>query len=619
MKKLNSLAAVLTAGAILLSALPGSAKADEEQDRRKASLFGGSASRSGTLASLSENSSEIVVKTKISASQLTKKFGVKLLATPEVLKEQGIFAVKVPKSKNFKSVLSDMKNSSSITSAEENMKGEGKGFGYTLPNDPYLNNQWHLSKIGMPVLWKNYSLKNKVKVAVVDSGVDATQPDLSGQLLKGYDFYSKDSNPNDTLGHGTAVAGVIAAKANNGVGVAGVNPLAQIIPIRVSASKSINSVDALAGLSYAIKSGAKVINLSYGFPAPNSIEFDIIYEAYRKGIVVVAASGNDGKSVNYPAGYPTVISVGSTGKNDAVSKFSSYGGALDLVAPGENIATTMMNKRYGIGSGTSFSAPIVTGVASLVLSAAPNLNPIEVEYLLEKGAAKLSSSKNGWSTKAGFGRVDAARTFQTDFPSIKNDSGNVRSKARKVTLNKAYSDRYDYSGDSDWYSLKVTKNMKVRVDVSGVTNIDSDVWMDQYANGKSVSPVQYDRAKISGKESFTRTLKPGTYYFEVYDANNHWSQQNYSFKVTALDTTAPKTPIVYKVKSRDLIIKGKAEKNSSLLLKKGSSVLAKGTASSTGTFSVKLKTRQAKGTVLYLTAADKSGNKSKATKIVVQP
>ncbi|RFU66700.1 S8 family peptidase [Peribacillus glennii] len=534
MKKLTRFAAVIAVSALVLSSMPHSSKADE-LERRKAS----SINAAGTPSLLSKiglktvKDRQILLKAVKNVESVAKLFGLQLEHTPQILSDNNIFIVRVPEAIDYDAIIAKLKNSALVKYAEPNYIKDQHGFGYTHPNDYYYPNQWHLTKIGMPAVWRDVEPKNKsIKVAVVDSGVAKSHPDLNGQLLNGYDTYAEDNDPEDTVGHGTAVSGVIAAKTNNGIGVAGISPFTKIIPVRAADSQNISLADSVAGIYYAIRRGANIINLSYGSYQPSEMEFDAVYEAFRKKIIVVAASGNDKGKLTYPAAYPTVISVGSTGTSDKVSEFSGYGELLDLVAPGENIGTTLRSGEYGPLTGTSFAAPVVSGLAAVILSVAANLNPLEVQYLLEKGAKKLSKSDNGWNTTAGFGRVDAIGTFKTPLPSLKNDSGNSRSKARTLSLNKKYTDKHDYSGDTDWYKLTVTKKMKVRVDVSAVENIDSTIWIDKYKNGKATGEKQFNRSKRSGKETFTYSLTPGKYYFEIYDRNYHWSPKPYSLKIT---------------------------------------------------------------------------------------
>ena len=617
-KKAGRLGISLAAAVLLCTAVPTQGFADSGLERRKESSIRTDGLQVQSLINLSDvKNREIIIKTNGSIDRLLKKY---TLSKTSGSTDDAHYIVKVPASAGYDSVLAKLKRDPAVVLAEPNYLGKTSGFGYTNPNDQFYPRQWHLPKIGMPSVWKGATPKKQPLVAVLDSGVDYNHPDLAGRIVKGYDYVGKDSDPMDRLGHGTAVAGSIAALSNNNIGVAGVNSKARILAVRVANDKGMATMsDVAKGIDYAVKKKADIINLSLGAPQPSELVFDALYKAYQKGIVIIASSGNNSSSsVSYPAAFPFVISVGATNQKDGRSSFSNYGTQLDLAAPGEDIITTGLNKGYVQAEGTSFSAPLVSGTASALLSVYPDLNPLEVQYLIEKGTKKLSKSKNGWSKSTGFGRVSASGAFNAEFPSLKADAGNTRSKAKTVKYNTAYKDKYDYAGDSDWFKLTVKKKAKVKVTLSGVDNINAVIWADQYKNGKVVKEKQYNTGGIGKKESFTYWVVPGTHYFEIYDKNNHWSQaQKYSFKVTKLDTTPPAVPKANKVTSKSVKVTGTAEKNSKLELKKGKTVLAKGKANSKGKYSIKIK-KQKKGTVLYLTAKDKAGNKSKALKITVK-
>lgn len=615
-KKLFKTIASVAAAAVISSAIPSFANAEENFDRIK-QTYDQTQKNARTLSATFNLANvfdrQIMIKTKTAKSVLSKKFGLSFVENTSSLIGEDLYIARVPEKLNYVSTLNKIKGSSFIEIAEPNyIQDKVSG----IPNDEYYPVQWHLPKIGAPSIWPLIQNKKQVTVAVLDSGVDTSHPDLAGQLLPGYNVQTGSSDVTDTVGHGTAVAGTIAAKMNNGIGTVGVNPYAKILPIKVGGQKIAVS-DSIKGINYAISKGAKVINMSYGGSSYSELEFDALLRAASKGITVIAATGNDGGTVNYPAAYPTVLSVGSTNEKNQVSSFSSRGTLLDVVAPGENIGTLRLNNQYGAAVGTSFAAPIVSGMASYILSVSPNMPPVGVEYLLEKGATNLASKPNIWSTKAGYGLVNGIRTFNTDLPNLKGDIGNTRSKAKAISVNKKYTNKFDIPLDSDWYKLKVTKTMKVKVDLSAVRNIDGLIWFDKYSSGKTSMETLYNKGKLGKAESFTRTLKPGTYYFQVMEFNNHWSPQAYSFKVTKLDTTPPAAPKVKSITTKSTKLTGKAEKGAKLTLKKGSKVIAKGKASSKSTFSIKIP-KQKKGTILYLTATDAAGNKSKATKIVVK-
>ncbi|MBX6342674.1 MAG: S8 family serine peptidase, partial [Thermomicrobiaceae bacterium] len=246
------------------------------------------------------------------------------------------------------------------------------------PNDPRYPGETWAKTVDLPDAWSIGTGRASVVVAVVDSGVRPDHPDLRGKLTAGYDFLSNDSDPTDTFGHGTAVAGIIAARGNDGVGVAGTAMDVMVMPVRVGDQQGA-PVSAIAeGIHYAVDHGASVINLSLGSSSPSATLEDAIQYAYSHGVVVVAAAGNDPNQPSFPATYRETISVGATSiDGKALTNFSSRLSRVDLVAPGDGVLTTSWDPTdgngYGYGTGTSFSAPIVSGTVALMRAANPGL------------------------------------------------------------------------------------------------------------------------------------------------------------------------------------------------------------------------------------------------------
>ncbi len=235
-------------------------------------------------------------------------------------------------------------------------------------NDPALVNQWALPVIQAPAAWSQLPPDAAtVVVAVIDSGICAAHPDLAQHLVAGWDFVENDANPQDELGHGCSVSGVIAADIDNHLGIAGVAPNARIMPLRVLNAQGVGRYsDVATAIVYAADHGAQIINLSLGGTDASSTLKDAIDYAAAKGLTIVAASGNTGTSgVLYPAAYSSVVAVGSVDPDLRRSSFSTYGPEVDLMAPGRNILTTTLNGDYGYVSGTSFAAPQVAGVAAI--------------------------------------------------------------------------------------------------------------------------------------------------------------------------------------------------------------------------------------------------------------
>lgn len=237
-------------------------------------------------------------------------------------------------------------------------------------SDPLYPQQWHLPVIRAADGWNTVtSASPSVVVAVVDSGICGDHPDLTGRVLPGYDFVEDDSDPQDDLGHGCGVAGIIAANADNAEGIAGIAPNTQILPLRVLDAQGVGTYsNVAAAIVYAADHGAAVINLSLGGGSPSALLQNAVDYAVTKGALVIAAAGNTGGAVLYPAAYTPVIAVAAVDSSLQRSRFSSFGPEIDLLAPGENILTTSRDGGYRTMTGTSFAAPQAAGVAALELA-----------------------------------------------------------------------------------------------------------------------------------------------------------------------------------------------------------------------------------------------------------
>lgn len=260
---------------------------------------------------------------------------------------------------------------------------------------------------------------NGIKVAILDTGIDYTHPDLDDVYSGGYDYVDDDSDPKDGNGHGTHCAGIVAAE-DNGEGVIGVAPMTSLYAVRVLDDQGSGyTSDIIAGIDWAINNGMNVISMSLGGGSYDDAFNDAINRAYNADIVVCAASGNDGEgTVSYPAAYTNAIAVGAIDSNHELASFSNYGTEQEVVAPGVDIYSTMPTYRvtltswwYGYSnnydqmSGTSMACPMVAGVVSLIRDANPDLTAPEVRDILQTTAVDLGSS--GWDQYFGYGEVDA--------------------------------------------------------------------------------------------------------------------------------------------------------------------------------------------------------------------
>lgn len=260
---------------------------------------------------------------------------------------------------------------------------------------------WGVERVGAPALWRQAppTTGAGVKVAVLDTGIDLSHPDLSPNLAAGVNVLNPRRPASDDNGHGTHVAGIIAA-ALNGLGVMGTAPRARLYPVKVLDRHGAGLLsDIIKGLEWCVQQGIQVANLSLGSPEGNATFAEAVARAAAAGVVVVAAAGNAGPgpdTLGYPARYPQTIAVGATTRDDAVAGFSSRGAELDLVAPGDRITSTWLNGSYQELSGTSMAAPHVAGLAALLLEREPWLSPAQVKARLQTLARPL----NGWPPEA---------------------------------------------------------------------------------------------------------------------------------------------------------------------------------------------------------------------------
>ncbi len=281
------------------------------------------------------------------------------------------------------------------------------------PNDEIFPQQWALAAIGAPEAW-DITTGAEIVVAVVDTGVDAGHPDLAGKVLPGYNVFSGGPDAGDDNGHGTAVAGLIAAAADNGAGVAGLCWGCRILPVKALTRRGIgDDAGVAAGIRWAADNGARVINMSLGGADESQTLRDAVQYALDKGVIIVAASGNEreeGNRPSYPAAYAEVVAVGATAPGDGLTGFSNTGDYLDVVAPGVGLWTTLAGGSYGPPNGTSFASPYVAATAALVLSLRGDLGWYDVGCILQ--ATADDRGPPGKDPDYGYGRLNALRAVQ---------------------------------------------------------------------------------------------------------------------------------------------------------------------------------------------------------------
>jgi subtilisin family serine protease len=324
---------------------------------------------------------------------------------------------------------------------------------YYDPNDPSRGNQAYLNNIKAREAWDVTRGDTSVVIAIVDTGVDWQHPDLAANIwrnykeipnngidddgngykddIRGWDFGGanrlEDNSPREeTPTHGTLVAGLASAVSDNGIGVAGVGFKCKIMPVKATNLEAPNSIlYGFKGIAYAAENGADIINCSWGSSGYSQVEQEVIDYATSLGALVVAAAGNEGNNCpGYPAAYRHVLAVAATTSNDRLATFSSFGYWVDLAAPGTSIYGTWQPSTYtSFQQGTSFSSPLVAGVAALVKAQHPNWSPGAVAEKVRLACDNISSQNPGFDRQLGYGRANAQRAvLASNMPGVRIDS-----------------------------------------------------------------------------------------------------------------------------------------------------------------------------------------------------
>ncbi|KAK3582546.1 hypothetical protein CHS0354_024100 [Potamilus streckersoni] len=379
--------------------------------------------------------------------------------------------IDVPDTVDATALLNDLKKSADIEYTEPDYVCRLFADDWSVPNDVFYNEQWTLSYIYAQSAWGVTKGSPTVKIGIIDSGVDYTHPDLvqnifinsaedinkngifeawsssetrngkSGDLdnidqdgngftddVSGWNFtdiptsvengnlventHSPGPNSMDKIGHGTSVAGVIAAQANNSIGIAGLAPNCKIVPLKIfSASQESLYSNIVQAMLYAISSGCQVVNMSFGGGYPSQLMQDVIRYAVSKNVVIVAAAGNSfSESVEYPSGYEETVTVTGVNKSGKNTLFN-YGYQVDLAAPAVSVYTTKLGGGYASVSGTSFAAPIVSAAVGLMLSVKPTLSPEAVKNILKSTATDVGLTDKAWDIFTGAGALNSYKAL----------------------------------------------------------------------------------------------------------------------------------------------------------------------------------------------------------------
>ena len=325
------------------------------------------------------------------------------------------------------------------------------------PNDTfYASNQGDLPRIGMPAVWSTMTGAPSVVVAILDTGTTIDHEDLAGaNFVAPFDFIHGTLDAVDDEGHGTHVTGTIAARTNNGLGIAGMAPGVSIMPIKVlDNSGGGDFSDLFDAIDYARNNNADVISMSLGgelSSAQIAAGQPVFNAAYAAGITIVAAAGNSANStIEYPCAFIHVICVGATDNGDKHASFSNTNNSVDVSAPGVDIASTVPGG-YATASGTSMATPHVAALAGLILSAHPGETPDQVEATIRSTAVDLGPA--GWDVQFGYGRIDAAAAVNLPPPDLTppvmtglTSPSLVRSASRDFTATWSATDNVAVSG-----------------------------------------------------------------------------------------------------------------------------------------------------------------------------
>lgn len=451
-------------------------------------------------------------------------------------------AIKVNNKKKLQQTIQNYQKNSKVISV-----GLSPKYTTTGTMDPKISQQY-MHNLLKTVDAQKLAGKNQVKVAIIDTGIDRTHPELKESILSSIDI-TDPMNPMTADSHGTHVAGIIAAKKDNGIGGYGLNPNVKIL--------SYNVFNNFFGMSFAldysiasailkaVDQGADVINMSLGGNIPSSVLEAAVEKAISSGVVVVAAAGNGGSDTpEYPAKYEGVISVGSVNSEKKLSDFSSYGISTDVVAPGEDVYAPYYDAQKGSTfanlSGTSMASPVVAGTVALLLSKHPNLKPAEVEYILETTAKDLGAK--GFDHKYGNGLIDPVAALKFDvkkIPSLVKETWGekeILKNAEKISIPAQVKHFLTKPSEQKWVKLPVEKGEYIQTSLVGAAQYDYKMSIHFYGNGqKQLTDVNdVTEGKVEGK--LIKAPFSGTVAIGVKDVNGNFDisgqkQSNFTLQV----------------------------------------------------------------------------------------
>ena len=382
-----------------------------------------------------------------------------------------------------------------------------------VPSNDYTSLQYNLDLVDAYQAWQLETGDSNVVVAIVDSGIDTDHQELVGRISDlSYNAYTEEVGiqyVEDDLGHGTNVAGIIAAKRDNDLGIDGLTDNVQLMVIKVNRPGEEGYPNSLIvkAIYYAVDNGADVINLSLGGTSQDASVLAAVEYAHQNEVFVVASSGNDGNDVPfYPASYPTVISVGSVSENSEVSYFSNYGEYVDLVAPGDLLYTTNLDNGFAKVSGTSFSAPHVSALIALLISTG-SFSYEEIHQNLNRSSVDLGDL--GRDDYYGYGLINFNNSLLTDLVKVTlvknngedNESLWIDVNSSLPSFNNPVLEHYEFD---NWY---FDEELLTPIPIDYVFSADSTIYA-------KFTPILYTVNLIYNNETYDQIIIMSGGYLE---------------------------------------------------------------------------------------------------------
>ena len=487
------------------------------------------------------NTDTIIIKHSGLAKSVHSKIGSKVIRSIPSL---GYEVIQLKKGQSLTEALTYYAKQKGVKSVSPSYKYQS----FRNAGDPNKKDMYHLNLLQID---KALALagNHEVKVAVIDSGVDYKHPDLRSEVLPPYNAAAPANSPYPDA-HGTHVAGIVGATKDNGIGGHGVFPNAKILPIDVfNGKEGANDFVIAQGILYAIEQNADIINMSLGGYGASPVMEEAVKRAIDKGITIVAAAGNESTDqYSFPASFEGVINVGSINERNQLSSFSNYGPSVDIVAPGEDIFSTVYDEKkgssYAIFSGTSMASPVVAGVAALLKSKNPDLKPHEIEAILELTAKDLGD--RGYDLTYGHGLVDPVKALHFDLNNLPKRYSETKedrlANATELNKNEVNIEKGEFKlpDEKKWYKVHLEADEYAQLSLEGASNYDYAFDLYFYPDGhkEEVAPIKVNDVRAGQQEGYLyKTEQAGTLLIGVKDHNGGYSLRGASNYVFTAQTT----------------------------------------------------------------------------------